>query len=81
MNNKPIKWNIPQRDQATNPLSRTTNPDEQQAQNINNKPRKWNMPQRDQTTNPRLQHQIKLKYKPHANSLNPDSIQLSISAS
>ena len=72
---------MPQRDQTTNPLSWTTNPDEQQTQNINNKPRKWTMPQRDQTANPRLQHQIKLKHKPHPNSPNPDLIQLSISAS
>ena len=28
--NKPIKWNMLQRDQATNPLSWTTNPVEQQ---------------------------------------------------
>ena len=73
---------MPQRDQTTNPLSWTTNPDEQQTQNINNKPRKWTMPHRDQTANhPRLQHQIKLRHKPHLNSPNPDSIQLSISAS
>ena len=72
---------MPQRNQTTNPLSWTTNLDEQQTQNVKNKPRKWAMPQRDQTANPKLQHQIKLKHKPHPNSPNPDSIQLSISAS
>ena len=72
---------MPQRDQTTNPLSWTTNPDEQQTQNINNKPTKWTMPQRDEIANPRLQHQIKLRHKCHPNSPNPDLIQLSISAS